>query len=235
MKYLKLFEGWSDQYLHDFTDEEKFTIEEDGKKVKGEYRGPFDIVDMTNTFADTVSKMSSNYRILKAQSFFNQVTGNAKFEIEVHPFEDELEFIEIDVLNQKVNWSPEKLINVYLSKYNTDEPFQTLRQFTIIGRLENGAKKNIEVWFNPTTIKKTGGWDGRRGFNIEGRKPTKKEEFQITYRFGQRTNSVSITPENWGKLAKLLTENKIDLGAYANQVYQNDITIMIETLTLLSN
>ena len=36
MKYLKLFEGWSDQYLLDFTDEEKFTIEEDGKKVKGE-------------------------------------------------------------------------------------------------------------------------------------------------------------------------------------------------------
>ena len=28
MKYLKLFEGWSDQYLHDFTDEEKFTIED---------------------------------------------------------------------------------------------------------------------------------------------------------------------------------------------------------------
>ncbi len=138
-------------------------------------------------------------------------------------------------MGQKVKWSPEKLINVYLSKYNTDEPFQTLRQFTISGRLENGSKKSLELWFAPTTIKKLSNWDGRRGFNIEGRKPTKKEEFQITYRFGQRSSSVSITPENWGKLVKLLTENKINLGAYSNQVYQNDINIMIETLTLLSS
>jgi hypothetical protein len=234
MKYLKLFEGWSDQYLHDFTDEEKFTIEEDGMKVKGKYKGAFDTSDMTNLFADAVSKMSSDYRILKAQSFFNQVTGNAKFEIEVHNFEDELEFIEIDVSGQKVKWIPMELTNIYISKYNTDEPFQILRQFTISGRLENGSKKNLEVWFEPTKIKKLPNWDGRHGFGIEGKKPTKKEEFKITYRFGQRTNSVSITPENWTKLVKLLTENKINLGIYAN-VYQNYINIMIETLTLLSN
>jgi hypothetical protein len=133
MKYLKLFEGWSDQYLHDFTDEEKFTIEEDGKKVKGEYKGQFDTEDMVNSFADAVSKMSADYRILKAQSFFNQVTGNAKFEIEVLNYEVELEHIEINVLDQKVKWIPEKITHIYKRGFrlidnngNTTETFVML-------------------------------------------------------------------------------------------------------------
>ncbi len=235
MKYLKLFEGWSDQYLLDFTDEEKFTIEEDGKKVKGEYRGPFDTADMTNAFADAISKMSADYRILKAQSFFNQVTGNAKFEIEVLNYEDELEYIEIDVSDQKVKWTPEKITNIYVRGFrlldnngNTTETFLMLAGFHIDGRLENGSKKTIFLNFSPSD-------EIRVGINEFTEIPTTKDKVKIEYRLGQRARGISINSENFKKLLQLITENKVNFGVYSNPPYQSNVQKMIEMLTLISN
>jgi hypothetical protein len=237
MKYLKLFEGWSDQYLHDFTDEEKFTIEEDGKKVKGEYRGYFDTADMTNAFADAISKMSADYRILKAQSFFNQVTGNAKFEIEVLNYEGELEHIEIDVLDQKVKWIPEKIIHIYKRGFrlidnngNTTETFVMLAGLNIDGRLENGSKKAICLFFSPSDDIRVG-----PGLNEFTEIPTTKDKITIGYMLGQRARGISINSENFKKLLQLITENKVNFGAYSNPSYQVDVQKMIEMLTLISN
>jgi hypothetical protein len=235
MKYLKLFEGWSDQYLHDFTDEDKFTIEEDGKKVKGEYKGQFDTEDMVNSFADVVSKMSADYRILRAQSFFNQVTGNAKFEIEVLNYEGELEHIEIDVSGQKVKWIPEKITHIYNRGFRlidnngiTTETFVMLAGLNIDGRLENGSKKAICLFFSPSD-------DIRVGPNEFTEIPTTKDKITIGYMLGQRARGISINSENFKKLLQLITENKVNLGMYSNPPYQADVQKMIEMLTLISN
>ena len=241
MKYLKLFEGWSDEYLHDFTDEEKFTIEEDGKKVKGEYKGPFDTADMTNSFADAVSKMSADYRILKAQSFFNQVTGNAKFEIEVLNYENELDHIEIDVAGQKVKWTPEKITILYPGRLklvdengNITENFEMLTNLYIDGRLENGTKKNLDLHFRPSkdiTYDKT--YYQIKNYNEFTEIPTTKDKITIDYSFGQRSRGISIDSENFKKLLQLITENKVNFGVYAR--YEDHRQKMIDMLTILSN
>jgi hypothetical protein len=223
MKYLKLFEGWSDQYLHDFTDEEKFTIEEDGKKVKGEYRGPFDTVDMTNSFADAVSKISSDYKILKAQSFFNQVTGNAKFEIEVQNYESE--FIEIDTPSGKVKFMPERIVNIWS---NIRE--RVCHYFHIEGRLENGTKKTVY-------------FDFYNGDNVQYRART-LDDIKMKVTIGNKYRGVSIDKENVSKLLEMIAENKISKGIWGDieeQERQNQnnrgeiLEIGIENLRLFAN
>jgi len=223
MKYLKLFEGWSDQYLHDFTDEEKFTIEEDGKKVKGEYRGPFDTVDMTNSFADAVSKISSDYKILKAQSFFNQVTGNAKFEIEVQNYESE--FIEIDTPAGKVKFMPERIVNIWS---NIRE--RVCHYFHIEGRLENGTKKTVY-------------FDFYNGDNVQYRART-LDDIKMKVTIGNKYRGVSIDKENVSKLLEMIAENKISKGIWGDieeQERQNQnnrgeiLEIGIENLRLFAN
>ena len=223
MKYLKLFEGWSDQYLLDFSDEEKFTIEEDGKKVKGEYRGPFDTVDMTNSFADAVSKISSDYKILKAQSFFNQVTGNAKFEIEVQNYEGE--FIEIDTPAGKVKFMPERIVNIWS---NIRE--RVCHYFHIEGRLENGTKKTVY-------------FDFYNGDNVQYRART-LDDIKMKVTIGNKYRGVSIDKENMSKLLEMIAENKISKGIWGdieeherqNQNNRGEILeIGIENLRLFAN
>ncbi len=216
MKYLKLFEGWSEQYLHDLTDEEKFTIEEDGKKVKGEYRGAFDTADMTNLFADTVSKISSDYKILKVQSFFNQVTGNAKFEIEVQNYEGE--FIEIDTPSGKVKFTPEKISNLWA---NTRESI--CHYFHIEGRLENGTKKTVYIDFYNVVNDRDG--------DEQHIRPRTLDNIKMKVTFGRKHRGISIDKENVSKLLEIITENKIDQGVWGN-MYRQILEIGIETLSL---
>lgn len=226
MKYLKLFEGWSDQYLLDFTDEEKFTIEEDGKKVKGEYKGAFDTVDMTNTFADAVSKISSDYKILKAQSFFNQVTGNAKFEIEVQNYEGE--FIEIDTPEGKVKWIPEKIVQLWSNVRS-----RVANWINIEGKLENGSKRTVLInFYNGETV---------RGQIISA---SSTDDIKMKVTFGTRHRGISIDKENVSKLIEMITENKIDQGPWSlvphphhlpNENSRLLMVICLETLGLFAN
>ncbi len=229
MKYLKFFEGWSDQYLLDFTDEEKFTIEEDGKKVKGEYRGPFDTVDMTNLFADAVSKISSDYKILKAQSFFNQVTGNAKFEIEVQNYEGE--FIEIDTPEGKVKWIPEKIVQLWS---NIRE--RICHYFHIEGRLENGTKKTVYFDFYTVVNDRDG--------DEQHIRPRTLDDIKMKVTIGNKYRGVSIDKENVSKLLEMITENKLSKGIWGdieeqerqnNTTYGEILEISIETLRLFVN
>ncbi len=229
MKYLKLFEGWSDQYLLDFSDEEKFTIEEDDKKVKGEYRGPFDTVDMTNAFADAVSKISSDYKILKAQSFFNQVTGNAKFEIEVQNYESE--FIEIDTPAGKVKWTPERISNIWS---NIRE--RVCHYLHIEGRLENGTKKT--VYFNFYNVVND------RDGDEQHIRPRTLDDIKMKVTIGNKYRGVSIDKENVSKLLEMITENKLSKGIWGdieeqerqnNTTYGEILEISIETLRLFVN
>jgi hypothetical protein len=225
MKYLKLFEGWSDQYLHDFTDEEKFTVEEDGKKVKGEYKGSFDTVDMTNLFADAVSKISSDYKILKAQSFFNQVTGNAKFEIEVQNYEGE--FIEIETPGGKLKWTPEKVVNLW-SEIRT----RVCQWIHIEGRLENGAKRTVMISFHRGDTQSP---------NLQYATTTDNLKMKVT--IGGRYRGVSIDKENISKLIEIIRENKIDQQVWSLVPHPNYppnensrllMVICLETLSLFN-
>jgi hypothetical protein len=218
MKHLKLFEGWSDEYLFDFTDDGKFDIKEDGKKVVGEYRGEFDTATMTNQFADSVFKMSSNYKILKAQSFFNQVTGNAKFEIEVQDYDGE--FIEIDTPSGKVKWYPEKFIAIYDNRSSREIFFCN---YTYIeGRLENGTKKTLEIRF----LKKD---------NYIPRSIGDIEIMRVS--IGNKYRGVLIDKPNISKLLKIISENKItttntNISSYLN--IEKALQVLIEALNLFA-
>ncbi len=215
MKWIKLFESWSEEFLYDFTDDKNFTIEEDGKKVKGEFRGSFDVVDMSSTFTDVVSKMSTEYKILKAQSFFNQVTGNAKFEIEVQ--DKEGEFIEITVGETTVKWFPEKVINLW-SLTGT----RICQYFNIEGKLENGSKKTLLIDF----LDSSGYYRARTTDNIK---------MKVT--LGTRTRGVSIDKENLSKLIQIISENPSKQGIYGDMTREDlrqMFEIAIETLTLFT-
>jgi hypothetical protein len=219
MKHLKLFESWSEEFLYDFTDDKNFTIEEDGKKVKGEFRGSFDVVDMSTTFTDVVSKMSTEYKILKAQSFFNQVTGNAKFEIEVQ--DKEGEFIEITVGETKVKWSPEMVVNLW-SQTRT----RICQYINIEGRLENGAKRTVLISFHRGDTQAP---------NLQYATTTDNLKMKVT--IGGRYRGVSIDKENVSKLVKIISENPSKQSIWGDMTREDlrqVFEIAIETLTLFT-
>jgi hypothetical protein len=217
MKHLKLFEGWSDEYLFDFTDDGKFDIKEDGKKVVGEYRGEFDTATMTNQFADSVFKMSSNYKILKAQSFFNQVTGNAKFEIEVQDYDGE--FIEIDTPSGKLKWIPEKIVNLWSPCGRDQDPQEAVCNYIYIeGRLENGTKKTLLINFDSKNTLATRSLD-----NIK-----------MILTLGTKSRGLSLGKENISKLIRLISENKITNRFLDDRQFDEQLEICIRTLNLFA-
>ena len=214
MKHLKLFESWSEEFLYDFTDDKNFTIEEDGKKVKGEFRGSFDVVDMSTTFTDVVSKMSTEYKILKAQSFFNQVTGNAKFEIEVQ--DKEGEFIEVTVGETTVKWFPEKVINLW-----SLTEARICWYFNIEGKLENGTKKTLLIDF----------------LDSSGHRARRTDNIKMKVTLGNRTRGVSIDKENVSKLIQIISENPSKQSIWGDMTREDlrqVFEIAIETLTLFT-
>lgn len=211
MKYLKLFEGWSDEYLYDVTDDLNFTIEEDWRKVKGSYQGKFDAVKLSNSFADSVSKMSSEFKILKVQSLFNQMTGNAKFEIEVH--RDNNEFIEINIGTEKVKWFPIKLRNAWS---NFSKVPRVSKYIKIDGKLERGENRVLNIDFRNSS---GSGW-------------ATLEDVKMQISLGSRSRGVSIDKENLSKLIKIISESPVIQGGYAFQPNRVDLEIAIETLNL---
>ena len=77
MRFLKrINEGWSDDYVTDFSDN-GFTIEETPSNIKGSIsKGKFLVTDLNNWFTEMTDKLSDNYKVLSTKTFFNQTTGN---------------------------------------------------------------------------------------------------------------------------------------------------------------
>ncbi len=134
----KTNEGWSDDYTTDFTDN-GFELSEYPSLIKGSYKGNFVISDVNDWFSEMIGKLTTEYRVLRTKTFFNQITGNANFEVEVT--EQESESINVISGNNVIEYLPSTWSSfdggIYLALY-------------VVGRLKSGQKRELNIFCNKT-------------------------------------------------------------------------------------
>ena len=186
MKYLKrINEGWSDDYVTDFSDN-GFTIEETPSNIKGSIsKGKFLVTDLNNWFTEMTDKLSDNYKVLSAKTFFNQTTGNANFEVVIT--ETGLESIYINVDGTDIEFIPKTIL--YISHYSYENRHRVPLQegnISIKGRLSTGLNKTISI-----SIK----W---------------KDDFkEISFSLSNKSRGVTMTKENMEKIFTLFDSGQV--------------------------
>jgi len=186
VKYLKrINEGWSDDYVTDFSDN-GFTIEETPSNIKGSIsKGKFLVTDLNNWFTEMTDKLSDNYKVLSAKTFFNQTTGNANFEVVIT--ETGLESIYINVDGTDIEFIPKTIL--YISHYSYENRHRVPLQegnISIKGRLSTGLNKTISI-----SIK----W---------------KDDFkEISFSLSNKSRGVTMTKENMEKIFTLFDSGQV--------------------------
>jgi hypothetical protein len=186
MRFLKrINEGWSDDYVTDFSDN-GFTIEETPSNIKGSIsKGKFLVTDLNNWFTEMTDKLSDNYKVLSAKTFFNQTTGNANFEVVVS--ETGLESIYINVDGTDIEFIPKTIL--YISHYSYENRHRVPLQegnISIKGRLSTGLNKTISI-----SIK----W---------------KDDFkEISFSLSNKSRGVTMTKENMEKIFTLFDSGQV--------------------------
>lgn len=190
MKYLKrINEGWSDDYVTDFSDN-GFTIEETPSNIKGSIsKGKFLVTDLNNWFTEMTDKLSDNYKVLSSKTFFNQTTGNANFEVVIT--ETGLESIYINVDGTDIEFIPKTIL--YISHYRYESldriPVQE-GNISIKGRLSTGLNKTISI-----SIK----W---------------KDDFkEISFSLSNKSRGVTMTKENMEKIFTLFDSGQVEFSS----------------------
>lgn len=82
MKYIKIFESWSDDYVDDFKDN-GFSIDEKGNKLTGKYKGKFIVSDINMWYGELVDRLDDGYEVVSSLISYNKITGDVSFNIEV--------------------------------------------------------------------------------------------------------------------------------------------------------
>lgn len=186
MRFLKrINEGWSDDYVTDFSDN-GFTIEETPSNIKGSIsKGKFLVTDLNNWFTEMTDKLSDNYKVLSAKTFFNQTTGNANFEVVVA--ETGLESVYINVDGTDIEFIPKTIL--YISHYSYENRHRVPLQegnISIKGRLSTGLNKTISI-----SIK----W---------------KDDFkEISFSLSNKSRGVTMTKENMEKIFTLFDSGQV--------------------------
>lgn len=192
MKFLKrINEGWSDDYVSDFSDN-GFTIEETPSSIKGSIsKGKFLVTDLNNWFTEMSDKLSSEYKVLSTKTFFNQTTGNANFEVVIT--ETGLESVTINVDGTDIEFIPKTIF--YISHY-TYENLDRIRlqsgNISIKGRLSTGQNKTLAIALN---FKDDGSYK------------------KIQFSFGQKSRGVTMTKENIEKIFTLFESGQVKLDS----------------------
>lgn len=126
MRWLKLFEGWSDDYITDFEDN-GFQVSESPTVVRGRYEGDFIITDLNDWYAEMIGKMSDDYNIIKSATSWNKSSKIASFEIQVA--DKEQKHITLQIQGEDVKLQPRFFKNYLCEKKS--------------GRLGDYYKKNL--------------------------------------------------------------------------------------------
>lgn len=190
MRFLKrINEGWSDDYVTDFSDN-GFTIEETPSNIKGSIsKGKFLVTDLNNWFTEMTDKLSDNYKVLSAKTFFNQTTGNANFEVVIT--ETGLESVYINVDGTDIEFIPKTIL--YISHYSYENRHRVPLQegnISIKGRLSTGLNKTISI-----SIK----W---------------KDDFkEISFSFSNKSRGVTMTKENMEKIFTLFDSGQVKFSS----------------------
>lgn len=190
MKFLKrINEGWSDDYVSDFSDN-GFTIEETPSNIKGSIsKGKFLVTDLNNWFTEMTDKLSTEYKVLSTKTFFNQTTGNANFEVVVT--ETGLESIDINVDGVDIEFIPKTIL--YITHYNHESSSRQIWSnlgFSIKGKLSNGLNKTISISFK---------W--------------KDDYKEINFSFSNKSRGVTITKENLEKIFTLFDSGQVKFSS----------------------
>lgn len=190
MRFLKrINEGWSDDYVTDFSDN-GFTIEETPSNIKGSIsKGKFLVTDLNNWFTEMTDKLSDNYKVLSSKTFFNQTTGNANFEVVVA--ETGLESVYINVDGTDIEFIPKTIL--YISHYSYENRHRVPLQegnISIKGRLSTGLNKTISI-----SIK----W---------------KDDFkEINFSLSNKSRGVTMTKENMEKIFTLFDSGQVKFSS----------------------
>jgi len=208
MKYLKrINEGWSDDYVSDFSDN-GFTIEETPSSIKGSIsKGNFLVTDLNNWFTEMSDKLSSEYKVLSTKTFFNQTTGNANFEVVIT--ETGLESIYINVDGVDIQFIPKTIL--YISHYSYENRHRTPLQegnISIKGRLSTGLNKTISI-----SIKY-------------------KDDFkEVSFSLSNKSRGVTMTKENIEKIFTLFDSGQVEFSSeLTSDVYSR---IALENLGII--
>lgn len=147
MKRIKLFESWSDDYTHDFTDR-GFKIDQVSNIIKGTYKGKYILTELNDEFTEMIGRLSDEYYVLRTKTYFNQITGNASFEVEVSDkFKEKSDHFLINLSNgKKIKFYPQSLNFI-------DEKFKEGLTLQLQGRLESGQEREIGIEKRGNTIK----------------------------------------------------------------------------------
>lgn len=138
---IKLFESWSEDYTYGFTDK-GFEVKEEGQTIFGKYKGKFVMTELTDEFTEMISKLSDNYYILKSQTYFNQTTGGASFNVTVSDkFIENTEFISFRMDAGNLEFYPNKVTGI--QRYT----------MYLSGRLKSGAQRLIAIDIEDGKIK----------------------------------------------------------------------------------
>lgn len=168
MKHLKkLNEDWSNDYTYDFTDA-GFEVEENGLILTGKYKGQFVMTQINDWFAEMTAKMSDDHEVARTKTYFNQVTGNANFEVEITPKRNFS--IEIQVGNEKVEFFPIEVSNY--RGYHLEMNGDMIGNIWFKGSLKNGQKKELGVTIKNNQIRFTLS-NRSRGISVSNEEITK--------------------------------------------------------------
>jgi hypothetical protein len=186
----KINEDWSRDYTYDFTDN-GFEVAENGNLLAGKYKGQFVHSDISSWFEEMLAKLSDEQKVVRSKTYFNELTGNASFEVEIKPAlgEHSIE-VEMDDIKHKFYLDT-------ITRFNWNDP---TGGFYVAGNLESGQKK--ELWI---------------GKSLRGRSGATKSVFHL----GNRTRGISVSKEDVKKVLDLIDSDDLFLRLYNNLGHQD--------------
>lgn len=185
----KINEDWSSDYTYDFTDH-GFEVEENGNILTGKYKGQFVMKQLNDWFAEMTAKMSDDHDVARAKTYFNQVTGNANFEVEIAPGRNFS--IEVQVGNETVEYFPSHIYsnNLFDSRIN---PSKCIGSIWFKGSFKNGQKKEL----------------GIHREHLRDRAGNQIEDTKLQINLGSRGRGISISKEELSKLFGKIFSNDL--------------------------
>ena len=201
MKHLKkINEDWSDDYVYDFKDN-GFDVEENGLVLKGQYKGQFVLTQVSSWFEEMLGQMGEEHKVLRTKTYFNELTGNASFEVEIKQQIIAGDSIEVSVGREMVKYFPKEVITLYVSRLDNSEIY--LGHLTIEGALESGQKKSLKLSRYRNRVNQT-----------------TESEFAL----GSRGRGISVDKENIEKIFDLIENNRLPIKyKYFEKIFYSDI------------
>ena len=201
MKHLKkINEDWSDDYVYDFKDN-GFDVEENGLVLKGQYKGQFVLTQVSSWFEEMLGQMGEEHKVLRTKTYFNELTGDASFEVEIKQQIIAGDSIEVSVGREMVKYFPKEVITLYVSRLDNSEIY--LGHLTIEGALESGQKKSLKLSRYRNRVNQT-----------------TESEFAL----GSRGRGISVDKENIEKIFDLIENNRLPIKyKYFEKIFYSDI------------